>query len=174
MSRARWVSSLGILSGLCFLSLTVAAQSVSSSKKTAPATIEANAFLKRVAPSIYIIEAVKALIKRFPNQRYDFYFKDRREVFYAIPKAQGIWSLHAQLALNREPETVAKYGEVHSVKEMIVAFEFAMNESEVDKKRIDRAEKRCYDKADEQGDRLLAHIRKNSETPTTKVQEGGL
>jgi hypothetical protein len=108
-------------------------------------------------------EACKALIRRFPNQRYDFYFKDRREVFYAIPKAQGIWGLHAQLLLNREPETEAKYGAVHCVREMIAAFDFAMSEREVDKERIERAEKKCYDKADEQGDRLIAHIRKNNE-----------
>ncbi len=94
-------------------------------------------------------EACKALIKRFPNQRYDFYFKDRREVFYAIPKAHGIWSLHGQLSLNREPETVAKYGALHCVSEMIATFDFAMKEGEVDNERIDRAEKKCYDKADE-------------------------
>jgi len=108
-------------------------------------------------------EACKALIKRFPSQRYDFYFKDRREVFYAIPKAQGIWSLHTQLSLNREPATEAKYGAVHCVKEMIAVFDFAMNEREVDTERIERAEKRCSDKADEQSDRLIAHIRKNNE-----------
>jgi hypothetical protein len=37
---------------------------------------------------------------------------------------------------------------------------------EVDKEHIERAEKKCYDKADEQGDRLIAHIRKNSEKNT--------
>lgn len=109
-------------------------------------------------------DACKALIKRFPNQRYDFYFKDRREVFYAIRKAHGIWSLHSQLSLNRESEAVAKYGAVHCVKEMLAAFEFAMNEGEVDKERVDSAEKQCYDKADEQGGRLMEHIRKNSGT----------
>jgi hypothetical protein len=57
-------------------------------------------------------EACKALIRRFSNQRYDFYFKDRREVFYAISECQGIWSLHRQLEMNREPETVAKYGAI--------------------------------------------------------------
>src|ERR1017187_6788822 len=107
-------------------------------------------------------DACGKLIKRFPIQRYDFFFRERREVFYAIPESQGIWSLHRQLEINREPETVAKYGTQHSVSEMIHAFEFAMDEGKVDKELIELNEKKCYDKADEQGDRLIAHIRKNS------------
>lgn len=108
-------------------------------------------------------DVCNALIRHFPIQLYDFFFKDRREVFYAIPECQGIWSLHRQLEMNREPETVAKYGARHSVKEMIHAFEFAMNEGEVDNKYIELNEKKCYHKADGQSDRLIAHIRKNSE-----------
>jgi hypothetical protein len=104
--------------------------------------------------------ACVALVKRMPTQRYDYYFKDRREVFYEIPDYHGIWALHGQLGLNREPEAVAKYGAKHAVGEMLSAFEFAMNEGEVDKEFIEAVQKRQLAKADEQGGRLMDHIRK--------------
>jgi hypothetical protein len=104
--------------------------------------------------------ACKALLKRLPTQRYDYYFKDRREVFYAIPDYHAVWALHAQLGLNREPEAIAKYGAKHAVGEMLSAFEFAMAEGEVDKKLIETAQKKHRAKADEQSERLMNHIRK--------------
>ena len=104
--------------------------------------------------------ACVAFVKRMPTQRYDYYFKDRREVFYAIPDYHGVWALHAQLGLNREPEAIAKYGAKHAVGEMLSAFEFAMNEGEVDKELIETVQKNQLAKADEQGSRLMDHIRK--------------
>jgi hypothetical protein len=104
--------------------------------------------------------ACALLVKRLPTQRYDYYFKDRREVFYAIPDYHAIWALHAQLQLNREPEVLAKYGARHAVGEMLSAFEFAMNEEEVNKELIEEIRKEKLAKADEQGDRLIEHIRR--------------
>jgi len=109
-------------------------------------------------------EACAVFLKRMPTQRYDYYFKDRREVFYAIPDYHGVWALHAQLGLNREPETIAKYGAKHAVGEMLSAFEFAMAEGEVDKELIEMAQKKHLAKADEQGGRLMDHIRKGPKT----------
>ena len=104
--------------------------------------------------------ACALFVKRMPTQRYDYYFKDRREVFYAIPDYHGVWALHAQLALNRETEAISKYGARHAVGEMLSAFEFSMSEGEVDKELIEAVQKRQLEKADEQGGRLIDHIRK--------------
>jgi hypothetical protein len=43
---------------------------------------------------------------------------------------------------------------------MLSAFEFAMSEGEVDKELIGQVEKEKLAKADEQGGRLMDHIRK--------------
>jgi hypothetical protein len=104
--------------------------------------------------------ACAAFLKRMPTQRYDYYFRDRREAFYAIPDYHGVWGLHAQLGLNREPEAIAKYGPRHAIGEMLSAFEFAMSEGEVDKELIEAVQRKQLAKADEQGDRLMDHIRK--------------
>ena len=101
-------------------------------------------------------------VRRMTFQRYDFYFNDRREVFYTIPLNKGLWTLRAQIELNREPDTVKRNGAKHALDEIINAFEFSMNEGEVDSELIKSAEAKHNKKADEQGGRLYDHIMKDN------------
>jgi len=98
------------------------------------------------------------LMTRLKADRYEFYFKERREVFYAIKDSQGIYRLHGQIALNLEPEKVAKYGPKHTVIELISAFEYSMKVDEISRKRVMEAVDKYNSESDAKGPILYDHI----------------
>ena len=101
------------------------------------------------------------LMTRLKTDRYDFYFKERREVFYAMKDNLGIYRLHGQIGLNLEPEKVAKYGPKHTVIELIRAFEYSMKVNEINRSRVMAAVDKYNRESDAKGPILYDHIMGN-------------
>lgn len=102
------------------------------------------------------------LVERVKFEKYDYYFGQRREVFYAMPDNVGIRRLHGQIALNLEPDKVKKYGAKHTIQELVNAFEWGMQCGELSKQRIEAAALKYDTESKTKGPALYEHIQRNA------------
>ena len=79
-------------------------------------------------------------IKRFKLEKYDYYYGQRREVFYAMKDNLGLWRLRSQVALMVSDEQVAKYGAKNATEEIIKIIEYLVLVKDIDGERIKAAE----------------------------------
>lgn len=97
-------------------------------------------------------------MQRLRFEKFEYYFGQRREVFYAMADNVGIRRLHGQFALNLEPEQVKKYGAKQTIKELVNAYEYSVISGEVNKKRVEAAAAKYDSESRAKGPVLFDHI----------------
>jgi len=98
------------------------------------------------------------LVQRVKFDKYDFYYGQRRELFYAMRDNVGIYQLHAQYALILRPESIAKYGAKHCVEELVSACEWSMKSGWLSKKRLETIVAKYNAQSDAEMEDLYQHI----------------
>jgi hypothetical protein len=77
------------------------------------------------------------LVEKIKFEKFDYYFGQRREVFYEISENVGIRSLYGQFELILQKGRAGKSKPVATVKELANAVEYSIKLREVDGARIE-------------------------------------